>query len=176
MENASRALIMAAGVLVGLMILSIAVYLFATFGAASAEVHSEVDANRINEFNTQFTAYEGKTNTIYDVITAANNASENNIYYELDKVLTGLLAEDSNYPDAYVQVNLKNDQFTSLTSIEKANNMASLPNSYNYNYDQIIQNDISSIVNGATDLKTYTCKTYISQVTGLVYRVDFTQQ
>ena len=42
MENASKALIMAASVLIGIMILSLAVYLFATFGASSAQMHEQI--------------------------------------------------------------------------------------------------------------------------------------
>lgn len=50
MENASKALIMAAGILIGVAILSLAVYLFVSFGSASAKIHEQNDANRINEF------------------------------------------------------------------------------------------------------------------------------
>ena len=39
MENASKALLMAAGVLMGILIISLAVFLFVTFGATSAESH-----------------------------------------------------------------------------------------------------------------------------------------
>ena len=51
MENASKALLMAAGVLIGVLILSLAVYLFANFGTASAEIHKQKDMNEINKFN-----------------------------------------------------------------------------------------------------------------------------
>ena len=67
MENASKALLMAAGVLIGVLILSLAVYLFANFGTASAEIHKQKDMNEINKFNTQFTSYEGKECTIHEI-------------------------------------------------------------------------------------------------------------
>ena len=86
MENASKALIMAAGVLIGILVISLAVYLFATFGAQSLEMHKQVEEERLNAFNVQFTSYVGKEDiTIYDVVTVANLASESNIYYELTK-------------------------------------------------------------------------------------------
>ena len=44
MENASKALIMAASVLLGIMLLSIAVYLFSIFGGFSSEI-----ANKLSE-------------------------------------------------------------------------------------------------------------------------------
>ena len=83
MENASKALLIAASVLIGLLIISLAVYLFITFGTQSAQMHRQIDENRLGEFNSQFTSYEGKDGlTIYDVITVANLATENNKYYE----------------------------------------------------------------------------------------------
>ena len=97
MENASKALIMAAGVLIGIMILSLAVYLFATFGATSAEMHGQIEQDRINQFNAQFTSYEGKQDiTIYDIITVVNLAKDNNESYSLTT------STDSNY---YITVN-----------------------------------------------------------------------
>ena len=41
MENASNALIIAGGVLIGVLILSLAVYLFADFGSTSAEINKK---------------------------------------------------------------------------------------------------------------------------------------
>lgn len=165
MENASKALIMAAGVLIGIMILSIAVYLFATFGATSADVHQQNEANRVNQFNTQFTSYEGKINTIYDVITAANLATTNNEEYELLKV-SGILNNPS-YPDFYVQVYLRNDDY--MQTIE-----GGFESPTTADYNAIIANDTNKITtNSENKLDTYTCTTYISNVTQRVYRVDF---
>ena len=86
MENASKALLMAAGVLVGILVLSLAAYLFVTFGKSSAELHQQIETDRLSEFNNQFTSYEEKEDiTIYDVITVANLATDNNKYYQLTK-------------------------------------------------------------------------------------------
>ena len=78
MENASKALLMAASVLIGVLILSLAVYLFTSFGSTSAELHKQQDEQRLEQFNTQFSSYEGKEGgiTIYDVVTIANLATE----------------------------------------------------------------------------------------------------
>lgn len=97
MENASKALLMAAGVLIGILILSLIVYLFANFGMASAEVHKQKDMNDINSFNTQFTSYEGKECNIQDVISAVNLAIDNNKNYSLNA------EEGNNY---YIAVNI----------------------------------------------------------------------
>lgn len=92
MENASRALMMAAGVLIGILILSLAVYLFANFGAASAEAHKRNAENQISQFNAQFTSYEGRTDiTVHDIVSVVNLARNNNESF-------GLTAQtDDNY-------------------------------------------------------------------------------
>ena len=89
MENASKALIMAGGVLIGILIISLAVYLFVDFGSTSAQINDQNAQKQITEFNSKFTSYEGykdkdrnwKT-TIYDIITLAGYAKENNEYYK----------------------------------------------------------------------------------------------
>lgn len=116
MENASKALLMAAGVLIGVLILTLMVYLFVDFGTISAQIHSQVSQRQINEFNSKFTSYEsyedeGKSEiTIYDVITVANYARENNEYYK-----------DSNlYESDYkVEVILKSSRGTTILLTSK---------------------------------------------------------
>ncbi len=103
MENATNALLMAGGVLIGILILSLAVYLFTTFGGTTAKVNDQNAQVQLTQFNAQFTKYEGiTTNTIYDIITVAGLARENNIYYNYDpeyliKVYMGMNEID---PDA----------------------------------------------------------------------------
>lgn len=88
MENASKALIMAGGVLIGLLIISLAVYLFVDFGRTAADINNQNAEQQIVEFNSKFTKYESyKDNdgnwktTIYDIISLAGYAKENNEYY-----------------------------------------------------------------------------------------------
>lgn len=89
MENASKALIMAGGVLIGILIISLAVYIFTDFGSTSAKINAQNAQKQITEFNSKFTSYEGYKDkdgnwkiTIYDIITLASYAKENNQYYE----------------------------------------------------------------------------------------------
>ena len=98
MENASKALLMAAGVLIGIMVLSLAVYLFVTFGSTSAQMHQQKEQDQLNQFNSQFTSYEGKEDiTIYDIVTVANLATENNKYYEFDTMDPSSEETNNNY-------------------------------------------------------------------------------
>ena len=83
MENASNALLIAGGVLIGMLILSLAVYLFVDFGSTSADINQRTAEQQLTQFNSKFTVYESKENkwTIYDIITVAGYAHENNKYY-----------------------------------------------------------------------------------------------
>lgn len=123
MENESKALIMAAGVLLGVMIISFAVYLFSTFGSYSSDVYTQMEATRMEAFNSQFTKFYGTeqrenpydTNsdkyyngpilcTVQDVVTIAKLARDSNSKY-------GVYEDDSNYistneNDMYITVNL----------------------------------------------------------------------
>lgn len=82
MENASKALLMAAGVLIGILLISLAVYLFVDFGSTSAKINEQNAQKQVSQFNSKFTSYEGLDGlTIYDVITVIGYAKENNDFY-----------------------------------------------------------------------------------------------
>ena len=79
MENASKALIMAGGILIAILGMSLFVYLIVSFGATSDKIHDQNAQTQITEFNAQFTKYQGRTNiTIYDVVSVANLAIDYN--------------------------------------------------------------------------------------------------
>ena len=52
MENATKALLIAAGVLIGMIILSIGVYLFSTISEYISETQDDIENIAINKFNT----------------------------------------------------------------------------------------------------------------------------
>ncbi len=82
MENASKALLMAAGVLIGILILSLAVFLFIDFGSKSRVLHKQIELNQLTQYNAQYTIYSGRNDiTIYDIISVANLAKQNNDNY-----------------------------------------------------------------------------------------------
>ena len=94
MENAVKALFIAAGVLIGMMIISLGVSLFASLSDYVENAHEERASKKLQEFNEQFTKYinyNDETNkkefvlTIQDVVTAANCAYENNLNYRLEE-------------------------------------------------------------------------------------------
>ena len=86
MENASKALLIAGGVLLAIMIISLGVYLFANFGGVTAQIGKNVEESQISKFNSQFTTNVAKDNvTIYDVVSMANLATQNNQQYGFQK-------------------------------------------------------------------------------------------
>lgn len=155
MENASKALLMAASMLIGLLILTLAVYLFATFGAQASQIRKENEIQQKRQFNEQFTIYEQQSGnvTIYDVVTAANVAKDNNEYY-------GFISKNSSgkYIDLYNSTKDGKDNYISVyldsSSIENNDDTTSF-----------IKNNMES---------KYNCKVDISSTTGRVYKVTFT--
>ena len=91
MENASKALIMAAEILIGIMIISIGVYLFNVIGKYSADTTAKMEEAQIDQFNQQFLKFYGTSSTleknpepikctIHDIVGLANLAKKTNEY------------------------------------------------------------------------------------------------
>lgn len=148
MENASKALLMAAGVLIGIMVLSLAVYLYANFSQIYADMNAQNESQKLAQFNTQYTVYEHRTDlTIYDILTIISYAKENNqnLKDENGVVYSG---EEENI----ISVTLKRGGSTIQNAQEKNKN----------DLNAIIKEDQSNLQEDATGkmvLPTYTCKT-----------------
>ena len=122
MENASNALLIAGGVLIGILILSLAVYLFTSFGTTSAEINQRKARQQIVEFNTQYTVYANREDlTIYDIITVANMANQNNSQYSYVNNFTTDY-EISIYLDSQRIDNKSQDEFDTLMQESLGNN------------------------------------------------------
>lgn len=79
MENASKALLMAAGVLIGILILTLMVTLFLSAREVSSRHDQVKKTEEVEQFNANFTKYVGKDITMHQVITINNFAKiENN--------------------------------------------------------------------------------------------------
>ena len=173
MENASKALMMAAGVLIGILIISLAIYLITSFGSRSAELHKQVATEQLNQFNSQYTAYEGSDATIYDVVTVANLATENNITYNLGN------SERTNDGTYYISVVLNGHNIEG--NVDDAN--SGKLNDLKENYENSINTDVTNMnltdntINRTVDaLPKYTCNVEINPKTNRVYKVYFTNK
>ena len=129
MENASKALIMAASVLLGLMIISVGVALFNTFSEFSRDTLSKVEEKSIAEFNNNYIKYYGNISsgkdgqevikpipvTAHDIVSVANLAKQNNEKYELENQSS---YDENTY---YVQVQVeKETNFEKKTEKQKS--------------------------------------------------------
>ena len=131
MENASKALIMAASVLIGVMIISIGVALFTSFSKFGKSTTEKMEATKISEWNNTYLKYYGTITTedeqgkvtknpilvvAHDIISVVNHAAENNLNYELQN----LTKYDENF--YYVQVDIdKNLNVEKWSEMEKNN-------------------------------------------------------
>lgn len=170
MENGAKALIMAASVLLGVMIISVGVALFNSFAGSGSSIMSEIEKTQIAEFNTQFLKYYGKTTeenektgkeeivpiklTAHDVVTLANLAEKNNIEYDVQE------QAGKSQNSYYVQVDVnkyKNFEKT-LESVRT---------------DFIQNNNMINNSNGELTVKYYYIKNVeISKITGRVIYVE----
>lgn len=79
MENASKALLIAGGMLLLILVLSFAIFLFNRIGSSAAEMYRDLDEADIAEFNQQFFYYELKEELkIQDVVSIIYLAKDSN--------------------------------------------------------------------------------------------------
>ncbi len=77
MENAAKALLIAGGVFLAMMVLSVWAYLSRTFQNTSEQYVQQLDAVELQKYNSNFEIYMGKkTLTAQDVVTAASVAKQ----------------------------------------------------------------------------------------------------
>lgn len=101
MENAVKALYIAAGVLMGVMILSLAVVLYSNLQGYIENSNDQIRFNELTRFNTKYTKYINTGLTIQDIVTVAGEAYEDNSSYNPDTS-----AWDENPNSLYVAIYL----------------------------------------------------------------------
>lgn len=89
MENASKALIMAAAVLIAILVLSLIVYLYSTFSQAKRDNIELMNNNQLIAFNGKYFAYDGRKDlTYYDIANIATMAKNDNKNNDLNITVT----------------------------------------------------------------------------------------
>lgn len=77
MENASKALIIAGGVLIAILLLTLFTYLFSKMATGTSKIYDMMEQSEIAEFNQKFLNYKGKRDlTVQDVVTIINLAKD----------------------------------------------------------------------------------------------------
>ena len=172
MENASKALLMAATILISVMLVSLATYLFATFGNYSKNINDNINQKTKQEFNAQFTKYETKSDytkseekrTAYDIVTVINLAHSYNESYEEYRGWKGNDFKDADPSQSYIYVcvDLKNKSGYNYTINQSSNeeDLRKFIANYNSSSDTTYKN-------------LFKCHVDISEQTGLAYKIYF---
>lgn len=166
MENASRALLMAATVLISVMVISLGIYLFATFGSYSKNINENLSLKQKQEFNAQFTKYEGGDPcTVYDIVTVINLAKNSNNQYEEYQDMA--IRKDECYSNSntyiYIDIKDKDTNINELSTKQELNEFISSKNDTIPKGNQIVYKN------------QYECTVTISNDTNLVKSITFTK-
>lgn len=78
MENASKALLMTGSILIGIILLSIGVYIFRIMGESQKAQTSQLTEEQLVKYNMEYTAYNKSLMYGTDVISVLNKAIDNN--------------------------------------------------------------------------------------------------
>ena len=89
MESASKAFIMAFGMVVAVMIMSLIVFVFSKISNLPNEKDFELMTQQVAAFNNEYTAYDKKIMYGVDIISVLNKALSNNEKYVRENFVTG---------------------------------------------------------------------------------------
>ncbi|MCI9274974.1 MAG: hypothetical protein HFJ24_02875 [Clostridia bacterium] len=101
MENATKAIIMAGGILIAIIIISIFYFVFNQTGDLVGEATTDTQQKELEDFNKSFEAYNKKIMYGTDIISVLNKAIDNNRRYEVE---FGEYSNDLEYMDYYIDV------------------------------------------------------------------------
>ncbi len=77
MENASKALLMAGGVLIAILVITMFVALKSSFDNTAQSYVDRLDAQELQKYNSNFEAYEGRNDiTAQEIVTLINFAKQ----------------------------------------------------------------------------------------------------
>lgn len=113
MENASKALLLGGGILIGLIVMSIGVYLFASYSGNATSYDQSRQATETRKFNVNFTKFEGRTDiTIQEIVTLAKFAKqyeeENDIHIKITIEGKGDINKPENSEEYFIDL-IKNN-------------------------------------------------------------------
>lgn len=168
MENASKALIIAAEVLIGMIVISIGVYLFKYFSNYSEENYKIIETTQITEFNNKFLKFYGETTvngvkkpiecTIHDIVSLANLAQRTNIENDLIEEHK----QGNNQFQKKEDVDIDNSLYIQINLYNKTNKIDNLElKSNEYLITLIKENDLieDELSGKKTKIKYYKCIT-----------------
>ena len=158
MENASKALIIAGAMLLGVLILSLFVYTYNSYQSSSNNYIKKFDEQKITNANVSFTKYEATILNSHDVVTIVNQAIANNSKYYVEQ------EQGASKSSMYIEVNL--DNFNHLEKYTEANLLDFMKqNSY-----QVVSNNV-----GVVDVE-YVIENIEFNTAGYVNKIKITKK
>ena len=159
MENASRALIMAGGVLLVMLIVALLLFSRGRIEEFYSKDDKLIDIEDISKFNLQFTNYEKRDVYGYEIISLANKVADYNMRFSN----VANAQNDEKYTPITMTVSLdgKSEKLSVGDVIdEKGNNLTAgfgrnFFGSYNVMEQSTVRNDITAIIKEATKIETF---------------------
>ena len=155
MENATRALTMAGGILIALMILGALFLMFNNLSSYQNQNDTSTKSTQIAEFNNQFEPYNKDNLTLMELRSVYNKVNSNNTKnpeYKIEMIYEF----NSNHEDGNLKENFKSN-FTAIEEAEKMNSTFSCINIENKGVDgrisKIVFKDTTQEVNSWVKVK-----------------------
>ena len=158
MENVAKALMIAGGALLAMLLGSLFVYVFRTMGQSTSNMYSIMDEAHITSFNQQFLNYNNNTNLKpQEAITLVNLAKDSN--------------ENRNFNTDTIIVRLvpSKEQFKSFKQAKKDNPSYDITSWWIH--DKNVEEEIN-IIDDVLNNHTYTCEIFTDINTKLVSSVN----
>ena len=170
MENASKALLIAGAVLIGILVASLGVILSEKISDFTTKTYRELQEHKRTEFNQQFLNYDKRNDLIIqDIVTLINLAKDSNRkndleeYDELDSKGFANKDEILNDSSFYVKVEF-DDSTTSLGGLTIGGDICkSLEKLTKENINMLINNEMEK-----NNLDTFSCEVYLNNKTNYV--------
>lgn len=122
MENANKAIIMAAGMLFAVMIMSLIAFVFSRLTTLPNEEDMQLLIKQAAEFNNEYTAYDKRIMYGVDVISVLNKAKSNNDKYVLERFVSGGGYNTDFIIDIEVRLKSPLEESMVVTFVEQTNN------------------------------------------------------
>lgn len=107
MENAAKALLIAGGIAIALIIISLLVYSANKISEIGEINQKEAEVKQLAEFNAEYEAYNKKLMYGAEVLSVINKAEDNNIKYEDDAYKITIKVWDENNVEQIAVYNYK---------------------------------------------------------------------
>ena len=119
MENASKALLMAGGVMLTMLVVSILMYGWGTFSEYQAELDRIKEVENVAKFNQQFTNYERNDVQGFELLSLVNKVIDYNQRHSEDGTTTGSAAgNDASYKGITINIQMYENDSSSVPDHE----------------------------------------------------------